>query len=64
MSKLAQIIERQVTNAVAADELDLPTLPEVALRIRDAAESENVSASSLQRVIAEDPGLGADDQDG
>ncbi len=64
MSKLAQIIERQVTNAVADDELDLPTLPEVALRIRDAAESENVSASSLQRVIAEDPGLGADDQDG
>jgi len=57
MSKLAQIIERQVTNAVADDELDLPTLPEVALRIRDAAESENVSASSLQRVIAEDPGL-------
>ncbi|MCZ6643181.1 MAG: HDOD domain-containing protein [Gammaproteobacteria bacterium] len=57
MSKLAQIIERQVTNAVADDELDLPTLPEVALRIRDAAESESVSANSLQRVIAEDPGL-------
>ncbi len=46
MSKLAQIIERQVTHAVADDELGLPTLPEVALRIRDAAESENVSASS------------------
>ncbi len=57
MSKLAEIIERQVTNAIADDELDLPTLPEVALRIRDAAESENVSANSLQAVISQDPGL-------
>ena len=27
MSKLAEIIERQVTNAIADDELDLPTYP-------------------------------------
>ena len=57
MSKLAQIIERQIGNAVADDELDLPTLPEVALRIRDVAESDSVSANSLRVVIAEDPGL-------
>lgn len=57
MSKLAEIIERQVTNAITDDELDLPTLPEVALRIRDAAESENVSANSLQAVISQDPAL-------
>ena len=41
------------------DELELPSLPEVAVRIRDEAENQNVSASSLAAVIGEDPGLAA-----
>jgi HD-like signal output (HDOD) protein len=39
------------------DELELPSLPEVALRIRDEADNQNVSASNLAGVIREDPGL-------
>lgn len=57
MSNLAEKIHEELASAVSNDELELPTLPEVALRIRDAAEHPNVSAQSLSRVIAEDPGL-------
>lgn len=59
MSNLAATIEQEVTAAVAKDELELPTLPEVALRIRDEAERETVTAASLGEVIAEDPALSA-----
>jgi HD-like signal output (HDOD) protein len=57
MPNLAEKIHDELTCAVANDELELPTLPEVALRIRDAAEDPNVSAQSLGKVISEDPGL-------
>lgn len=57
MSNLAAKIQDELTSAVDNDELELPTLPEVALRIRDAAEDPNVSANSLAKVISEDPGL-------
>jgi len=35
MSNLAVRIEQEVTQAMDKDELELPSLPEVALRIRD-----------------------------
>lgn len=57
MSNLAEKIKNEVTTAVDNDELELPTLPEVALRIRDAAEDPDVSALGLARVITEDAGL-------
>ncbi len=57
MSNLAEKIKNEVTTAVDNDELELPTLPEVALRIRDAAEDADVSAQGLARVITEDAGL-------
>ncbi|MEZ5558342.1 MAG: HDOD domain-containing protein [Pseudomonadales bacterium] len=57
MSNLAAQVQAELTQAVQNDELDLPTLPEVALRIRDAAEDDDVSVASLAGVISEDPGL-------
>jgi len=57
MSNLAHQVQDELTRAVSQDELDLPTLPEVALRIRDAAEDENISVQSLAAVISEDPSL-------
>jgi HD-like signal output (HDOD) protein len=59
MPDLAETIQQEVTAAVASDELQLPTLPEVALRIRDEAENENVSAQSLGEVLSADPALAA-----
>lgn len=59
MSDLVQDIEETLTQAIARDELELPSLPEVALRIREAAEEPEVSAQSLGAVVCEDPGLAA-----
>ena len=59
MSNLVQTISEEVTAAVARDQLILPTLPEVELRIRDTAENEYVTAGSLADVVAEDPGISA-----
>jgi len=59
MTDMIAAIQDEVTTAVSKDQLDLPTLPEVALRIRDVAESEDVSAAKLVKAISEDPGLSA-----
>lgn len=59
MAELAEQLSSDIRSALEADELDLPTLPEVALRIRDEAQRENVTAASLGKVIGEDPGLAA-----
>ena len=59
MTELAQSISEDINAALEKDQLSLPSLPEVALQIRDEAESEFVSANSLAAVIAKDPGLAA-----
>lgn len=57
MSDLVQSVADDIQLALDKDQLDLPTLPEVALRVRDVASSELVSASALAEVVGEDPGL-------
>ena len=59
MADVAQKIAHDLKSALESDALDLPSLPEVALRIRDEAESEFVSATTLGKVVSEDPGLAA-----
>jgi HD-like signal output (HDOD) protein len=59
MSNLAQTIELELAQAAEQDQLELPTLPEVALRIRDTASNRNVSGAALAGVISEDPALSA-----
>ncbi len=59
MPEVAATIRAELETALEADELELPSLPEVALRIRDEAESERVSANSLAQEIAADAGLSA-----
>lgn len=59
MADLAAVILADLETALDADQLDLPTPPEVALRIRDEAESAAVTGSSLANVISVDPGLAA-----
>lgn len=59
MAEIAETIAEDIQLALDQDNLELPALPEVALRIREVAESEFVSAISLGKVVAEDPGLSA-----
>ncbi len=49
----------EMLDAVKSDRLTLPTLPEVALRIRDAVNDPNVSASALADVISSDAAMAA-----
>ena len=59
MSKLAEKVQEELIQAIENDELVLPTLPEVALKVREAAEDPNVSIPALSKVIGNDAALTA-----
>lgn len=59
MTDLAQRIQEELIQALERDQLVLPTLPEVALRIREAAENPDVSINDLTREISTDTALSA-----
>ena len=44
---------------IESNQLVLPTLPEVALKVRDAVEDPNASASQVAQVIGTDAALSA-----
>jgi HD-like signal output (HDOD) protein len=48
---------RALLKAIEGDEIALPTLPEVALRVREEAESPDVSIAKLASVIGTDTAL-------
>ncbi|MDF3933565.1 HDOD domain-containing protein [Pseudomonas citronellolis] len=59
MSKLAEKVQQELLRAIDNDELVLPTLPEVALRVREAAEDPDISIQDLAKVIGNDAALTA-----
>src|SRR5690606_3384778 len=59
MSKLAEKVQEELIQALEKDELVLPTLPEVAIQVREAAEDPNISTLSLSKVIGQDAALTA-----
>ncbi|WP_152221051.1 HDOD domain-containing protein [Pseudomonas sp. SCB32] len=59
MSKLADKVQQELLRAIDNDELVLPTLPEVALRVREAAEDPDSSIQDLSKVIGNDAALTA-----
>lgn len=59
MSNLIQTVEREILTAIEKDKLVLPTLPEVALRVREVAQDENSSVGDLTRVISNDAAISA-----
>ncbi len=59
MNKLAEMVQAQLLAAIDNDDLVLPTLPEVALSIREAAEDSEISVSALSKVIGRDAALSA-----
>lgn len=59
MSKMAAEVQKDLIKAIDRDALFLPTLPEVALKIRQAAEDTEISVAELSRVIGHDTALSA-----
>ncbi len=59
MSKLADKVQHELIQAIENDELVLPTLPEVALKVREAAEDPDISIPELSKVIGNDAALTA-----
>ena len=59
MSDLADKVQQDLVEAIDNDDLVLPTLPEVALQIRKAAEDPDISVSDLSKVIGRDTALSA-----
>lgn len=59
MAQVELALLRNVRDAIEREQLTLPTLPEVALAIRNAADDPDVSTASLAREIGKDPALSA-----
>jgi len=59
MSEKADQFYNQLKIAVESDQLVLPTLPEVALKIREAVENENTSAQQIADTLTQDASLSA-----
>lgn len=59
MSSTAEHVQQQLLNAIDKDQLTLPTLPEVALKVREVAEDPNVNLADLVREISNDAALSA-----
>lgn len=56
---LEQQFLNELLDAIKGDRLNLPTLPEVALRIREAVDDPDVSAGKLASVVGQDAALAA-----
>lgn len=59
MTDLTLRVQEELIQAIDRDQLVLPTLPEVALRIREAAEDPDISISALAKQISTDAALSA-----
>ncbi len=59
MSSLAEKISVEINNAIDSDKLVLPTLPEIALKVREVADDPNATVKKLVDVISHDAALAA-----
>ncbi len=59
MSQVASLVRDDIISAIDNDQLTLPTLPEVALRVREAAEDPDIDVSKLSKVLVTDAGISA-----
>ncbi len=57
MSNIIETVRKEIIDAIENDRLLLPTLPEVALRVREVAEDPNATINKLAEVIGNDAAL-------
>ncbi|BCE02600.1 HDOD domain-containing protein [Marinicellulosiphila megalodicopiae] len=56
---ITQTVRDDIISAIEKDQLTLPTLPEVSLRVRDVAEDEDACIADLVKIISTDASLTA-----
>lgn len=59
MSQIAERVRQDIITAIKTDQLVLPTLPEVALKVREVADDPNSDIEKLTTVIGGDAALSA-----
>lgn len=59
MSSIVDQVRQDIIQAIKTDQLVLPTLPEVALKVREVAEDPDASIAQLGKVIGNDAALTA-----
>lgn len=59
MNHIIEKVSKNIVDAIQRDQLVLPTLPELALRVREVADDPNADIDSLASVISLDPALSA-----
>lgn len=59
MTTLAEKVSQDINAAIDSDRLVLPTLPEIALKVREVANDDNASIRQLSAVISTDAALTA-----
>ncbi|MFT5081987.1 MAG: HD-like signal output (HDOD) protein [Lentisphaeria bacterium] len=59
MNPIAQKVTADILKAIASDQLVLPTMPEMAIKVREVAEDPNASIKKLCDVISNDAALTA-----
>lgn len=59
MSDIQDTVEKEIIRAIETDKLVLPTLPEVALRIREVAQDEDANVGDLTEIISTDTAISA-----
>ncbi len=59
MSNIVEEVSKEIISLIKNDQIVLPTLPEVALRVRDVAEDPESDLTKLEKVISSDTALSA-----
>lgn len=59
MKTVAAVASRRIIDTLNNDGLSLPTLPEIAFAVRDAARDENATADGLAKIVVTDPAISA-----
>lgn len=54
-----QDLAEEIRTEIANNQIHLPTLPEVALQVRDAVESDTANAETIAQMVAKDAALSA-----
>lgn len=59
MSNLVETVSNDIIEALQNDQLTLPSLPEVALKVREIAEKDDSTINDLTEIIVQDAALSA-----